>query len=134
MLDQIIDYIGTTKFRFSAILCIVFILLLITSKTYNDTVILDNFSNPDDSNLDVSNPDFSNPDFNEKSRQPIDIEIIKIIKERNISLYDKLWSACKDGLIKGGVTGCITGGFVGAVTGGSIFAITNPLLLYINTI
>ena len=43
-----------------------------------------------------------------------------------------MWVACKDGLVKGGITGSITGGFVGAVSGGAVFAVANPVLLYIN--
>ena len=65
-------------------------------------------------------------------REKMDLTIKKIVKDRERSLSDKMWVACKDGLLKGGVTGSITGGFAGAVSGGVIFAVANPVLVYIS--
>lgn len=108
MLDQLIEYLGTTKFRFNAVLCIILIILIFIK-----------MPNKDDHEYDCP-------------REKMDLTIKKIVKERERSLSDKMWVACKDGLVKGGVTGSITGGFVGAVSGGVIFAVANPVLLYIN--
>jgi len=108
MIDQLIEYLGTTKFRFSAALCIILIILIFIK-----------MPNKDDHEYDCP-------------REKMDLTIKKIVKEQDRSLSDKMWVACKDGLVKGGVTGSITGGFVGAVSGGAIFAIVNPVLLYIN--
>jgi hypothetical protein len=108
MIDQLIEYLGTTKFRFSAALCIILIILIFIK-----------MPNKDDHEYDCP-------------REKMDLTIKKIVKEQDRSLSDKMWVACKDGLVKGGVTGSITGGFVGAVSGGAIFAIANPVLLYIN--
>jgi hypothetical protein len=119
MIDHIINYFNTTKFRFSAIVCIIFILLLLLTKSNMQPKKLDHEYKKNINNI---------------SREEMELEMIKIIESNNISISDKLWVACKDGLIKGCVTGSITGGFMGAITGGAIFAIANPLLLYINTI
>ena len=119
MIDYIINYFNTTKFRFSAIVCIIFILLLLLTKNSQPPTKLDY--------------DYKK-NINNISKEEMELELIKIIENQNISKSDKLWVACKDGLVKGCVTGSITGGFIGAITGGAIFAIVNPLLLYINTI
>ena len=119
MIDYIINYFNTTKFRFSAIVCIIFILLLLLTKNSQPPTKLDY--------------DYKK-NINNISKEEMELEMIKIIDAKNTPTYNKLWVACKDGLIKGCVTGIITGGFMGAITGGAIFAIANPLLLYINTI
>ena len=119
MIDHIINYLNTTKFRFSAVLFILFVLLLLLTKSSRQHIKLDHEYKKNINNI---------------SREEMELEMIKIIESQDISTYDKLWFACKDGLVKGCVTGSITGGFIGAVTGGTIFAIANPLLLCINTI
>jgi len=108
MIDQLIEYLGTTKFRFSAALCIILIILIFIK-----------MPNKDDHEYDCP-------------REKMDLTIKKIVKEQERTLSDKMWMACKDGLVKGGVTGSITGGFAGAVLGGATFAVANPVLLYIN--
>ena len=108
MIDQLIEYLGTTKFRFSAALCIILIILIFIK-----------MPNKDDHEYDCP-------------REKMDLTIKKIVKEQERTLSDKMWMACKDGLVKGGVTGSITGGFVGAVSGGAIFAVANPVLVYIS--
>ena len=108
MIDQLIEYLGTTKFRFSAALCIILIILIFIK-----------MPNKDDHEYDCP-------------REKMDLTIKKIVKEQERTLSDKMWMACKDGLVKGGVTGSITGGFAGAVLGGATFAVANHVLLYIN--
>lgn len=108
MIDNIVEYLGTTKFRFTAIICIILacILLFKTDISENKNI--------------------------KCSREKIDEILEQIISEKNRDLSEKMWISCKDGLVKGCITGSITGGFMGAVTGGAIFAIANPLLLYVN--
>ena len=108
MTDQLIEYLGFTKFRFSAIIFIIFVILIL-----------------------MKMPDKNDNEYN-CPREKIEIAIKKIVKDNERSLSDKMWLSCKDGLVTGGVTGCITGGFLGCVSGGALFAIANPLLLYIN--
>lgn len=106
MLDQLIEYLGTTKFRFMACVCIILSCILL-----------------------IKSP---NKDNNKKCSQEKSAEIInKLVEERSRDLSDRMWLSCKDGLVKGCITGSITGGFMGALSGGVIFSITNPLLLYI---
>ena len=106
MLDQLIEYLGTTKFRFMAFACIILSCILL-----------------------IKSPELDN---NKKcSREKSDEILTKIVEERSRNLSDRMWLACKDGLVKGCITGSITGGFMGALSGGVIFSITNPLLLYI---
>jgi hypothetical protein len=66
------------------------------------------------------------------SREVLDFELTKILKKKNIHIYDKMWLSCKKGLLRGGLTGYITGGFMGGITGGLLFATVNPFLVYIN--
>jgi len=108
MIDQLTEYLGTTKFRFNAVLCIILIILIFIK-----------MPNKDEHEYDCP-------------RETMELTIKKIVKEQERSLSDKMWVACKDGLVKGGITGSITGGFVGAVSGGVIFAVANPVFLYIN--
>ena len=110
MIDQLIEYLGTTKFRFMAFICIILSCILL-----------------------IKSPDLDNNNTN-CSREKVDEIINKIVKEKNRNLSDKMWLSCKDGLVKGCITGSITGGFVGALSGGVIFSITNPLLLYISEV
>ena len=107
MLDQIVEYIGTTKFRFSAIICIIISIILLCEKSNIISDIID-------------------------KNVKINSNKLPMVVEKNKTLGKKMLNSCRDGLIKGGVTGSITGGFIGAVTGGAIFAIANPILLYIN--
>ena len=109
MLDNIVKYLGTTKFRFTSIICIILSCIILFK-----------------------------PNIEQKtekcSREKIDQILEKIVEEKNRNLYEKMWLSCKDGLIKGCITGSITGGFMGAVTGGAIFSIANPILIYINEV
>lgn len=107
MLEQTVEYLGTTKFRFTTVLCMILIMIMIFTKPGHDLA-------------------------NNCSREKIDAQITQIVKEKERSLYEKMWLSCKNGMIKGGVTGSITGGVVGAVSGGAVFGIVNPLILYIN--
>jgi hypothetical protein len=112
MLDQIIKYIGTTKFRFTAVLFIILSVILLTDKIINNTA--------------QHNKNYICP------REKMDTAVSKIVEDQERKLHDRLWISCKDGLIKGGITGGLTGGFIGAVYGSTIFAIANPIILYIN--
>lgn len=107
MLDQIVEYLNTTKFRFTSMLCIILAGLLL---------------------INLPNP---NPNDRKCTREKIDDTLIDMVAERNRTLSDKMWLSCKDGLIKGSVTGAITGGFIGGISGGAIFGVANPVLLYI---
>lgn len=110
MIDQLIEYLGTTKFRFMSFICIILACILLIKSPYLD---------------------------NNNTRCPkekVDEILDKIVKERNRNLSDRMWISCKDGLVKGCITGSITGGFMGALSGGFIFSITNPILLYISEV
>jgi hypothetical protein len=110
MLDEIINSIGTTKFRFTGVVFIIFIILIF-----------------------LKTPHGSDDDYDEDCpREKMDIVLKKITKKSEKPMHDKMWLACKDGLVKGAVTGSITGGLVGAVSGGFVFALANPILLYIH--
>ena len=110
MIDQLIEYLGTTKFRFMSFICIILGCILL-----------------------IKSPDLDN-DNTRCPKEKVEEILDKIVKERNRNLSDRMWLSCKDGLVKGCITGSITGGFMGALSGGVIFSITNPLLLYISEV
>jgi len=103
MLDQIIAYLNTTKYRFCSIICIISIIILLCFQESTENYTGD-----------------------------IETEIKKIVHSRKKPIIEKMINACKDGLVKGAITGCINGGFTGAVTGSAIFAIANPIYIYVN--
>jgi hypothetical protein len=107
MLDHLIEFLGTTKFRFTAVLCIIIILLLI-----------------------IKLPKCAKPTKCPKKKKREILHNIALEKSRSLS--DKLWIACKDGLVKGCITGLMTGGFMAGISSGAIFGIVNPLVLYAN--
>jgi hypothetical protein len=107
MLDQIVAYLGTTKFRVTAVVCIILVIVLF-----------------------IKLPKKSNTMYRCPTEK-IDATISKIVEEKERNLSDRMWLSCKDGLIQGGITGVITGGFIGAAAGGAVFAIVNPAMVYI---
>lgn len=107
MLDHLIEYIGTTKFRFTAIICIIIIIILIFRL-----------------------PKCVKPLTCPKNKRKEILHSIALEKSRSLS--DRLWIACKDGLIKGCITGTLTGGFAAGVAGAAVFGIVNPVILYAN--
>ena len=108
MIDQITEYLGTTKFRCTALICIILIFIMVFTKPRDNS----NYRCP---------------------RAKIDAQIIQLVKEKERHLHDKMWLSCKEGMLKGAVTGSITGGIAGAVSGGAVFAIANPVLVYITS-
>jgi hypothetical protein len=67
-------------------------------------------------------------------REQCDKEINEIVINKNKSVYDRMITACGEGIIKGGITGGITGGILGAVTGGVLFGIANPIIIIVSEI
>lgn len=67
-------------------------------------------------------------------KEQCDKEINEIVVNKNKNVYDKMISACGEGIIKGGITGGITGGGIGAITGGVLFGIANPILVIVSEI
>ena len=105
MLDHLIEYIGTTKFRLTAIICIIIIIMLIYRL-----------------------PKCVKPLTCPKNKRKEILHSIALEKSRALS--DRLLIACKDGLIKGCITGTLTGGFTAGVVSAAIFGIVNHVILY----
>lgn len=61
----------------------------------------------------------------------INEELINIIKDKRKKLINKLSTSCKEGFMRGCITGCLSGGFGSALSGGILFGMANPIMTYI---
>lgn len=64
-------------------------------------------------------------------KEQIDDEIKKIVLSKQKKISHKVIDACKDGMIRGCISGGITSGIPGAINAGLLYGVTNALFTFI---